>query len=71
METCYIGEDMKKARAYYAHLGQFEKRMRNKMRNASRVGDVEKADALWQKVLEIKQRRTGTDYYKQVVSQSR
>ena len=50
------------ARAYYAHLGQIEKRLQKKMRSEKSRNNEEAVELYWHKILDIKQRRRESDY---------
>ena len=60
METSASSFDTKNPKGYYAHLGQVECRLRKQLRAAKRRNDEEKAALCWQKILDIKQKRSGS-----------
>ena len=62
--------DLKKEKAYYAFLGHYEKRVRQQIRNARKIGNTEKADRLWEKVQEIREMRRTCAYAQFVQGQA-
>ena len=58
-------DDLAKKQYYY--LEQTERRLRSKLRQATKAGDKQRADVLWDKTRFIIERRKGTVYYQQIV----